>query len=144
MYDAIIEGYKNAGKENNELNTEKTEVEEPPFTVKVTPYEREGSNIKGLARIYLDVKFVINNVTLIQGKDNVFVAMPSYRTKQKDKDGKAVYKDICFPVTKEFREKLYGEVIESYYTAVDLMVLKEDDFTMLEGTDLPIMKQEKR
>ena len=52
LYDAIIEGYKNAGKENNELNTEKTEVEEPPFTVKVTPYEREGSNIKGLARIY--------------------------------------------------------------------------------------------
>ena len=144
LYDAIIEGYKNAGKENNELNTEKTEVEEPPFTVKVTPYEREGRNIKGLARIYLDDKFVINNVTLIQGKNNVFVAMPSYRTKQKDKDGKAVYKDICFPVTKEFREKLYGEVIESYYTAVDLMVLKEDDLTMLEGTDLPIMKQEKR
>lgn len=94
LYDAIIEGYKNAGKENNELNTEKTEVEEPPFTVKVTPYEREGSNIKGLARIYLDDKFVINNVTLIQGKENVFVAMPSYRTKQKDKDGKTVYKDI--------------------------------------------------
>lgn len=46
-------------------------------------------------------------------------------------------------MTKEFREKLYGEVIESYYTAVDLMVLK-DDFTMLEGTDLPIMKQDKR
>ena len=112
LYDAIIEGYKNAGKENNELNTEKIEVEEPPFTVKVTPYEREGSNIKGLARIYLDDKFVINNVTLIQGKDNVFVAMPSYRTKQKDKDGRTVYKDICFPVTKEFREKLYGEMIE--------------------------------
>ena len=144
LYDAIIEGYKNAGKENNELNTEKNEVEEPPFTVKVTQYEREGSNIKGLARIYLDDKFVINNVTLIQGKENVFVAMPSYRTKQKDKDGKTVYKDICFPVTKEFRKKLYGEVIESYYTAVDLMVLKEDEITMLEGTDLPIMKQDKR
>lgn len=108
LYDAIIEGYKNAGKENNELNTEKIEVEEPPFTVKVTPYEREGSNIKGLARIYLDDKFVINNVTLIQGKDNVFVAMPSYRTKQKDKDGRTVYKDICFPVTKEFRENCMG------------------------------------
>lgn len=49
-----------------------------------------------------------------------------------------------FSSDKEFRKKLYGEVIESYYTAVDLMVLKEDDFTMLEGTDLPIMKQDKR
>ena len=141
---ALNIGYLQSDKENNELYTEKYEIEEPPFTVKVTPYEREGNNIKGLARIYLDDKFVINNVTLIQGKDNVFVAMPSFRTKQKDKDGKTVYKDICFPVTKEFREKLYGEAIESYYTAVDLMVLKEDDFTMLEGTDLPIMKQDKR
>ena len=69
---------------------------------------------RSLARIYLDDKFVINNVTLIQGKDNVFVAMPSYRTKQKDKDGKAVYKDICFPVTKEFREKLYGKIFKNY------------------------------
>lgn len=39
------------------------------------------------------------------------MAMPSYRIKQKDKDGKTVYKDICFPVTKEFREKLYGEIV---------------------------------
>jgi DNA-binding cell septation regulator SpoVG len=127
LYDAIIEGYKNAGKENNELNTEKNEVEEPPFTVKVTQYEREGSNIKGLARIYLDDKFVINNVTLIQGKENVFVAMPSYRTKQKDKDGKTVYKDICFPVTKEFREKLYGEIMETYNCAQNRSLVKSND-----------------
>ena len=43
LYDAIIEGYKNAGKENNELNTEKNEVEEPPFTVKVTPSKERGA-----------------------------------------------------------------------------------------------------
>lgn len=28
--------------------------------------------------------------------------------------GKAVYQDVCYPVTKEFREVLYGEVIDSY------------------------------
>ena len=70
--------------------------------------------LKGLAKIYLDDCFVINNVSLLQGKENVFVAMTSYKTKQTDKDGKVVYQDICFPVTKEFREKLYGEIIETY------------------------------
>ena len=45
------------------------------------------------------------------------MAMPSYKTKQKDKDGKAVYKDICFPMTKEFREKLYGKIIIFYNNA---------------------------
>ena len=89
-------------------------AEIPSFAVNVTPFEREGSNIKGLARIYLDDCFVINNVSVLQGKDNVFVAMPSYKTKQKDEQGKVFYQDVCYPVTKEFRENLYGEIIENY------------------------------
>lgn len=111
LYDAILDGYKNAGNENREVAKE---PEMPSFAVKVTPYEREGSNIKGLARIYLDDSFVINNVSVIHGKNDVFVAMPSYKTKQTDKEGKAVYQDICFPITKEFRERLYGEIVETY------------------------------
>lgn len=111
LYDTILDGYKNAGNENREVTKE---PEMPSFAVKVTPYEREGSNIKGLARIYLDDSFVINNVSVIHGKNDVFVAMPSYKTKQTDKEGKAVYQDICFPITKEFRERLYGEIVEIY------------------------------
>ena len=111
LYDTILDGYKNAGNENREVTKE---PEMPSFAVKVTPYEREGSNIKGLARIYLDDSFVINNVSVIHGKNDVFVAMPSYKTKQTDKEGKAVYQDICFPITKKFRERLYGEIVETY------------------------------
>lgn len=111
LYDTILDGYKNAGNENREVTKE---PEMPSFAVKVTPYERERSNIKGLARIYLDDSFVINNVSVIHGKNDVFVAMPSYKTKQTDKEGKAVYQDICFPITKEFRERLYGEIVETY------------------------------
>ena len=114
LYDAILDGYKNAGNENREVAKETNDLEMPTFAVKVTPYEREGSNIKGLARIYLDDSFVINNVSVIHGKNDVFVAMPSYKTKQTDKEGKAVYQDICFPITKEFRERLYGEIVETY------------------------------
>lgn len=28
-----------------------------------------------------------------------------------------LYQDICFPVTKEFREKLYGSVLKAYEEA---------------------------
>lgn len=41
------------------------------------------------------------------------LSMPSYKTKQ-ELNGKPVYQDICFPVTKEFREKLYGSVLKAY------------------------------
>ena len=82
--------------------------------MKAVPFERDGSNLKGLARIYLEHCFVINNVSLLQGKNGLFVAMPSYKTKQTDEQGKSIYQDICFPVTKEFREKLYGAVRKSF------------------------------
>ena len=89
----------------------------PEFSVSVTPFEREGSNIRGLARIYFEDSFIVNNVNILQGKDKVFVAMPSYKTKQKDENGKDIYQDICYPVTKEFREKLYTEIERAYEEA---------------------------
>ena len=50
----------------------------------------------------------------MKNKDgNLFVSMPSYRTNQQI-NGKPVYQDICFPVTKEFREKLYDGVLAAY------------------------------
>ena len=53
----------------------------PEFSVTVTPYEREGSNIKGLARIYFENSFIVNNINIVQGKEKIFVSMPSYKTK---------------------------------------------------------------
>lgn len=78
---------------------------------------REGSNIRGLARIYFEDCFIVNNVNILQGKENVFVSMPSYKTKQKDEAGKDIYQDVFYPVTKEFRAKLYGEIERAYQEA---------------------------
>lgn len=97
-----------------EVTREAENPQEPEFTVKVTPFEREGSNILGLARIYFDDSFVVSNVSILKGKEKEFVAMPSYKVKQSGKDGKPRYQDVCFPVTKEFREKLYHEIMECY------------------------------
>jgi stage V sporulation protein G len=38
--------------------------------------------------------------------------MPSYKA------GNGEYKDICFPVTKEFREQLSNAVIDAYHQAL--------------------------
>jgi DNA-binding cell septation regulator SpoVG len=43
--------------------------------------------------------------------------MPSYRTKQLDEQGKAIYQDVCYPVTKEFRAKLYDTILAEYEIA---------------------------
>ena len=122
----------------------------PEFSVTVTPFEREGSNIRGLARIYFDDSFIVNNVSILQGKDKVFVAMPSYKTKQTDEQGKAVYQDVCYPVTKEFREKLYAEIVSQYEKAKEQSENKakeaaqtqaqeqaKDQYMKVDGKELP-------
>lgn len=43
----------------------------------------------------------------------------SYKTKQVDEQGKPIYQDVCYPVTKDFREKLYNEIISEYEKAKD-------------------------
>lgn len=115
LYGDILELYaqmEQTGK--TEIVKETAEAEEPEFTVKVTPFEREGSNVLGLARIYFEDSFVVGNVSILQGKEKEFVAMPSYKVKQSGKDGKPQYQDVCFPVTKKFREKLYDTIMNCY------------------------------
>ena len=119
LYTNILEAYERAIVPEQEQVKDsgkgmKSSVEMPEFSVTVSPYEKDGSNIKGLARIYIEESFIVNNVNILQGKENIFVSMPAYKTKQIDEQGKAIYQDVCYPVTKEFREKLYGQVIVEY------------------------------
>lgn len=113
LYDNILETFEEAGRGGDGKKLIGDEKDNSmPFQVQVTPYEKKGSNIRGLARIYVNDCFVVSNVSLLEGMHGVFVAMPSYKTKQKDEQGKSIYQDICFPVTKDFREKLNQELID--------------------------------
>ena len=136
LYGNILEVYEQVRvAEGREVKSERGVVEMPEFSVTVTPFEREGSNIRGLARIYFDDSFIVNNVSILQGKDKVFVAMPSYKTKQTDEQGKAVYQDVCYPVTKEFREKLYAEIVSQYEKAKEQSENKAKEAAQTQATE---------
>jgi DNA-binding cell septation regulator SpoVG len=81
---------------------------EPKFNVSVNVFDKPGSHTKGLARMYLNDSFVVQNISIVDGKNGLFVSMPAYKT------GKGEYKDIAFPITKDFRSKLYGAVLDTY------------------------------
>ena len=120
LYTNILDAYARIKEPEKEETQKQDRTQEmPEFSVTVTPYEREGSNIKGLARIYFENSFIVNNINIVQGKEKIFVSMPSYKTKQVDEQGKPIYQDVCYPVTKDFREKLYNEIISEYEKAKD-------------------------
>ena len=109
--------------------------DEPEFTVRVTPFEREGSNMVGLANIVLNDSFAVGNVSVVQGRNGIFVAMPSYKAGNK-------YKDVCFPITKEFREKVNNAVIKTYQQAKEQALQEGQERAMkqLQTDDRGFMK----
>lgn len=115
LYTNILNTFNKAVDENKAIMTvDACDKGAPSFKVSVTPFEKDGSSIRGLARIYINDSFIVSNINLIQGNNGLFITMPSYKTKQMDENGKAIYQDICYPVTKDFRERLYGAILEEY------------------------------
>lgn len=91
---------------------------ELPFTVAVTPLDNEEGSRKGLARMYIDESFVVSNISVVDGEKGLFVSMPSVKTGKSYK-GKPDFRDVCFPVTKEFRQTLYDAVLDEYNKALE-------------------------
>lgn len=44
--------------------------------------------------------------------------MPAFKTSQVNENGKPIYKDICFPATKEFSQQLQKAVVNAYLETV--------------------------
>jgi stage V sporulation protein G len=85
----------------------------PPMKVdvKISSIRPEGS-LKAIASVNLNDCFAIRNVKVMEGSNGLFAAMPSYRA------GNGEYKDICFPITKEFRQQFNDAVVNAYQQAL--------------------------
>lgn len=79
--------------------------------VKIGSIRPEGA-IRAIASVNLNECFAVRNVKVVDSSKGLFVAMPSYKA------GNGEYKDICFPVTKEFRQQLNDAVIHAYQQAL--------------------------
>ena len=89
-------------------------------------------NVKAIASANLDDCFAVKNIRVVEGKNGLFVSMPSY----KGADGE--YHDLCFPTTPEFRKQLNSAVSEAYKQAiVQIQEQATANFTQSEQTNEP-------
>jgi len=80
-------------------------------SVNVKKIEKEDSRMKGIVSVLIDDCFVIRDIRIIDGKDGLFVAMPS----RKNVDGE--YHDIAHPINAETRKMFEDAIIEEYNKA---------------------------
>lgn len=88
----------------------------PRLDIRITSMYPPGTQggTRAYASATIDGCFAVRGIKLVEGgKDGLFVSMPSRKTQ----DG---YKEVCFPVTAEFRNQLYGAVLDAYHQALEL------------------------
>ena len=78
------------------------------ITARVFKNENKDGKILAHASICIDEKLVINNFTIFNGKNGMFVSFPS----QKGRDGE--YRNIAYSLDNEFKEKLQNLIIKTY------------------------------
>ena len=143
LYTNILATYEKAINDRVAVMTvgekDRDKVAEPKHSVRMHPLDKEGSNVKAVGQIYIEDSFIINNINVIEGKKGLFVTMPSYKTKKVDEEGKAIYQDICYPVTKDFRDKLFASILDGYAAERDKAVIEPEKN---QETELPFKGKE--
>jgi len=66
------------------------------------------SRVRAYFSVALDDELSIHGLKLIDGKNGLFIAMPSR------KDTKGIHKDICHPIESDFRDRLTKAAIDEY------------------------------
>ena len=88
-------------------------------SVRVKKEEREGSHMKGRASVVVDNGLAIHNIRIIEGKNGLFIAMPSTSREVENEDGETVtvHRDIVHPINPEIRALFEEKILKAYEEA---------------------------
>ena len=94
-----------------EVRTPET-VEGLKLDVRVNPIVPRG-NLLAFASVTINDSFKIDGFRICSSEKGLFVNMPSTQ------DGKGNWKDVCWPVTADFRRQLNEALIDGYGQAIE-------------------------
>jgi stage V sporulation protein G len=87
--------------------------------VKVFPINEE--KLKAFVSVVFDQCFMVNDIKVIQGKDGLFISMPS----RKKKNGE--FKDVAHPLNNGTRRMIEGQILAEYDRVLEERGLKPAD-----------------
>lgn len=100
---------------NNNTNAtvpEHTEAEPLKLDVRVRPIAPMG-NLLAYANVTIGGCFKVDGFRICSSEKGLYVNMPSTQ------DGKGGWRDVCWPVTADFRKQLCDALIEGYGQAIE-------------------------
>ncbi|MFA6860658.1 MAG: septation regulator SpoVG [Clostridia bacterium] len=76
--------------------------------IRIRQVKKEDTKLKAVASITIDECFVIHDIKIIEGREGLFLAMPSRKTPEGE------FKDIVHPLNTETRESLRTAILAAY------------------------------
>jgi stage V sporulation protein G len=78
--------------------------------------------LRAYVTVTFDECFVVHNIKVIEGREGMFIAMPSRKTRTGE------YKDIAHPIHPGFRARLQSDILAAYEKAPPGDVALQADF----------------
>lgn len=72
----------------------------------------EETKMRAIVSVTFDDEFVVHDIKVIEGKDGLFIAMPSRKTPSGE------FKDITHPINTDTRERIQQAILGEYEKAV--------------------------
>lgn len=88
--------------------------------VRAHPIAEPKGRTKGFASITIEGVFGVHGISIVEGKNGLFVSMPQTR------DAKGEYKDLVHPIVKGGREVIKDAVLADYAVALDAMASQRE------------------
>lgn len=105
----------------NKLDKESGEITGTmDIEVRAYPIAEPKGITKGYASVTIDGMFGAHGISIIEGKNGLFVSMPQ------TKDNKGNYRDIFHPVTSEARKELNGIILSEHSAALESLIAKHE------------------
>ncbi|WP_305140927.1 septation protein SpoVG family protein [Acutalibacter muris] len=108
----------------------------PELTVRIFPVRNTNSKLKATANIRIADAFAVQGFRIFDSKNGLFVKEPE---QSYVKEGTELTRPVFFPVTKEEREALHGQILHSYELTMEKEMgqRQEDNDYFLGGEDAP-------
>ena len=78
--------------------------------------KKNDNGILAYCSITFDEALTVENIRILERNNKFIIAMPSVKTNKVDTvTGKPIYKDVFYPITKEWRDKIEASLLNAYY-----------------------------
>lgn len=106
----------------------------PDLTVRIFPIKNSKSKLRATVNVNIAGAFAVQGFRIFDSKKGLFVKEPE---QSYIKEGTELTRSVFFPVTKEAREALYGQIIHSYEMVTGMGQQQDDPGYLLGDEDAP-------